>query len=87
MLSQVHAPTHMQKHLELWKTACANQTSDYTFLLQNCPCLIKICANSHIPIEQDAVVDYEIEVTLSILILKAIDSHKNQKGFLHSTSI
>ena len=75
MLSQVHMPTHVQKRLDVRSIAHANQTFDCTFLLDNCPCLIKTCASSHVTIKQAANVDYYLEVTfIRILILTVIDS-------------
>ena len=57
----------------LWETLCANKTFDYTFVLHNCLCLIKICAYSHVTIKQTAVVDFEV-MFISVSILKASDS-------------
>ena len=53
--SHVHAPTHAQKHLEVWQFACANQTFDKKFLQYNYLCLIRICANPYVTIKQTAV--------------------------------
>ena len=58
---------------------------DYTFFLHNCLCLIKICAYFHVAMKQTAVVDYQIKVMfMSILILKLLILHRNQKRFLLS---
>ena len=54
---------------------CQNKTFDNLFLLDYCPCLVKICAYSHVTIKQMIAVDYYIEVVfMSILILKAFIS-------------
>ena len=58
VLSHAHAPTYAPNCLEVWSFANPNQTFDYTFLIYNCLCLIKICANSHVTIKQAAVINY-----------------------------
>ena len=51
--------------------ARANQAFDYTFLLHNCQCLIKICAYSRVTIKQTAVCEH----------LKGIFTYtRNKKG-------
>ena len=75
----MHAPTHAQKHLEVWQIVRTNQTFDYSFLLFNSPVFDQdmnqfLCYYTH-----TAAIDYQIEVTIevtlvNILVLKAIDS-------------
>ena len=55
ILLHLHMPTHRQKHLI--NRMCKSTTNqlliayfDYTFILDDCLCLIKICAYSHITI-------------------------------------
>ena len=70
----------------LWETLCANKTFDYTFVLHNCLCLIKICAYSHVTIKQRAVVDFEV-MFISVSILKASDSTEKWKRFSSQSSL
>ena len=58
MLSHTHAPTYTQKLLEVWQIVRVNQPFDYTFLLNNCLCLIKIRVYSHVTVKQTTVIDY-----------------------------
>ena len=54
---------------------CQNKTFGYLFFLDYCPCLVKICAYSHVTIKQMIAVDYYIEVVfMSIFILKGFIS-------------
>ena len=88
--------THAQKCLEVQWIAHANQTLDYKLSPFNCLCLIKIRAYSHDIIIQTAVIDISIKVmliilsiliTLSILILKGIDSIQKPKRFSSQSSL
>ena len=72
-MPHMDAPAHVQKHIDVWEIAHTNQTFDFTFLIHHCLCWIKPILM--LLLKQTANVDYQIEVTLtSILILKAIDS-------------
>ena len=82
MLSPAHAHTHTKV---FGKVINCTHFFEFTFLLLNCLCLIKMCAYSHVTVIQRVVTNYYIEVTLiSILILKSVDSTTNCKGFFLS---
>ena len=60
ILLHLHVPTHRQKHLiNRMSKSTTNQLLiayfDYTFILDDCLCLIKICAYSHITIIKGCV--------------------------------